>query len=250
MQPSRKGWQLDPKRWEMRGLLFMEKQEKCLKMKNHLTRVQHPQIILSNNTDRTIDCGFSISDPAGMESDDRLKRGDISPVTPQITWCTEWKGEAEGTGLRSRKMEEERETMTLLPVCDSRLGDSRPGRPGCSSLGLSWIPAPEQRFGGRPGRELEGERQRDWLHRIRVTALSTQRWRDNYISCWLSGPSLMPCDMYLHYPQSCLKQNQQNNPLIHSWLKSDIFSFNLFNFHLMWSYFFFFFIKKKEKSWV
>lgn len=56
----------------------------------------------------------------------------------------------------SRKMED----VSLSPVCDSRLGDSRPGRPGCSSLGLSWIPAPEQRFGGRPGRELQGERQR------------------------------------------------------------------------------------------
>lgn len=58
-----------------------------------------------------------------------------------------------------------------LPVWDSRLGDSRPGRPGWSSLGLSWIPAPEQRFGGRPGRELEGkmegerERKREGGHR-------------------------------------------------------------------------------------
>lgn len=48
------------------------------------------------------------------------------------------------------------ETCWLSPVWDSRLGDSKPGRPGCSSRGLSWIPAPEQRLGGRPGRELEG----------------------------------------------------------------------------------------------
>lgn len=154
--------------------------------------------ILSNNSDRIIDCGLHISDLAGMERDGRLTRGDGVPL--QITCTeilctdaqnfTEWKGEVEGIGLRSWKLEEERETMTLLPVCDSRLGDSRPGRPGCSSLGLSWIPAPEQRFGGRPGRELEGERQRDWLlwHRIRGTALSTERWRDNYISCWLFWP--------------------------------------------------------------
>lgn len=98
------------------------------------------------------------------------------------------------TWRRGGEMEEERGenrfffflkrgTITLLPVWDSRLGDSRPGRPGCSSLGLSWIPAPEQRFGGRPGRELEGERQRDGWHRITSTALSTERWRDDYCSC-------------------------------------------------------------------
>ena len=62
--------------------------------------------------------------------------------------------------MRNRGRGGERENETL-PVWDSRLGDSRPGRPGWSSLGPSWIPAPEQRFGGRPGRELGGERKKE-----------------------------------------------------------------------------------------
>lgn len=101
-------------------------------------------------------------------------------IPTRIKW-REWKGGADRAGPSERKEEEEgaalkRGRTAVLPVCDSRLGDSRPGRPGCSSLGLSWIPAPEQRLGGRPGRELEGERRRERLlwHRIRSSA--TIRW--------------------------------------------------------------------------
>lgn len=72
------------------------------------------------------------------------------------------KGGLDGIRLRGREMEKRVKKRNYdLPVWDSRLGDSRAGRPGCSSLGLSWIPAPEQRFGGRPGRELEAERRRE-----------------------------------------------------------------------------------------
>lgn len=100
---------------------------------------------------------------------------------------------------RERKRKRERET--LLPVCDSRLGDSRPGRPGCSSLGLSWIPAPEQRFGGRPGRELEGERQTErlitmtqkWIHSVEYRETNGS-WSFTVVTY-----SLNPCDTY---PQS------------------------------------------------
>lgn len=119
--------------------------------------------------------------------------------------------------VSSRKMED----ASLSPVCDSRLGDSRPGRPGCSSLGLSWIPAPEQRFGGRPGRELQGERQR---------LISTTQ---NYIlgaeRAWsFMSPSLLAVtQLHLSSRHSRIyTQNAQNtdphsdSQLIQSWRRS------------------------------
>lgn len=94
----------------------------------------------------------------------------------------------------SRKMED----VSLSPVCDSRLGDSRPGRPGCSSLGLSWIPAPEQRFGGRPGRELQGERQRlISTHRITSSERSGVIVHVGGVGRY-AAPSLISSLSYLH----------------------------------------------------
>lgn len=127
----------------------------------------------------------------------------------------------------SRKMED----VSLSPVCDSRLGDSRPGRPGCSSLGLSWIPAPEQRFGGRPGRELQGERQR-LISTTQNYILRAER-RDR--SCRRCRPlrssiphlvTLVSTQTQPHTDSHTLTQHTDSHTLTHSWFRCDTVQFS------------------------
>lgn len=127
----------------------------------------------------------------------------------------------------SRKMED----VSLSPVCDSRLGDSRPGRPGCSSLGLSWIPAPEQRFGGRPGRELQGERQRlISTHRITSSERSGVIVHVGGVGRY-AAPSLISSLSYLHKHSRTLTHTHwfthtDSHTLTHSWFRCDTVQFS------------------------